>query len=201
MAVELGGISLQHLTDVHVRHDTRVVLHPVPGMSGDLSQILGRPSVKVGFCGIFYGDTATDDLNRLRSAYLEQEPLDFFTESVGEGFFTQVLILKLIVTQRAGYLNQFDYDCEVMEYIEPPEPVTVDPLSALDSDLIGEATDFIDDVQNALEQVSQLTDLIANIPSFGDPTTRLQDMLDGYEGLVSNSSDGMTALKDILDLF
>src|SRR5689334_1074484 len=117
MAVELGGISLDHLTQVQVSERTRVARHDVPGMSGSLSQVLGRPSVEVTFQGIFYGPQVADDLAALRQAYARQEPLDFFTEIVGEGYFAQVLVSQIAFTQRAGYLDQFDYTCTVVEYV------------------------------------------------------------------------------------
>lgn len=192
MAIELGGISLEQLTHVVVRERARIVHHAVPGLSGDLAQTLGRPSVEVSIRGIFYGASAADDLKQLRDAYLAREPVDFFAEAVGEGYFAQVLISKLEVMQHAGYLDQFDFACDVVEYVEPPEPVVVDPLAALDSDLIGEAGAFVDDVQNAVEQVSQLTDLFANAPSFADPTQRLPGMLTRF-------TDGIGSDKGVLN--
>ena len=199
MTIELGSVSLSQLTHISVSEEARIVRHPVPGMSGDLSQTLGRPSVMVHFQGIFYGAQALDDLDTLRSAYLEQQPVDFFTDAVGEGYFTQVLITRLAVSQSAGYVDQFDYTCEVMEYIEPPEPIvsTSFGLDGLDTSLLDEAAGFIDDVQNALQEVSDLVDLLANIPSFGDPTSRLPEMLTGFTGAASS---GVTALSEIRDL-
>lgn len=201
MPVELGNVTLAHLTQVAVRERARIVSHAVPGMKGHLSQVLGRPSVEVSFQGIFYSEEADavfDDLEQLRAVYLERQPIDFFTEAVGEGYFAQVLITRLDVWQRAGYPNQIDFACDVVEYVEPPEPVVADPLGALDADLIGEAIDFVDDVQNALEEVSDLVDLIANVPNFGDPTSRLPDMLDEFETL---TGDGTLVLGTLTDLF
>jgi hypothetical protein len=198
MAIELGGISLEQLTHVAVRERARIVYHPVPGLSGDLAQTLGRPSVEVSIHGIFYGTSATDDLKQLRDAYLAREPVDFFAEAVGEGYFAQVLISRLEVMQRAGYLDQFDFVCDVVEYVEPPEPAVADPLAALDTDLIDEAGAFVDDVQNTLEEVSQLTDLLANAPSFADPTQRLPAMLDLFK---TSASGGAGVLTTIHDLF
>ena len=197
MAVELGGIALEHLTHVSVREEGRIVHHAVPGMAGELAQTLGRPSVAVSFSGIFYGPDAADDLNSLRTLYLAQDPVDFFAEAVGEGYFAQVLISRIEVSQRAGFPDQFDLYCEVVEYVEPPEPAIVDPLAQLDTDLLGEATSFMDDVQNALEEVSQLTDLIANVPSFGDPTTRLPEMLDDYGSLIGSGASTLNGLRDL----
>ena len=198
MAVELGSVTLEHLTHVSVREQARIAYHAVPGMSGDLTQTLGRTSVAVSLQGIFYSrETANTDLSELRRVYLERRPVDFFAEAVGDGYFAQVLIAKLDISQRAGYLDQFDYICEVIEYVEPPEPVAVDALAALDTELLAEATAFLDDVQNTLEQVSQLTDLIANVPAFADPTQRLPDMLEQYTNLVSGGTSVLTTIRDL----
>jgi hypothetical protein len=197
MSVELGSVTLSHLTRVEVSEATRVVRHAVPGMSGDLSQVLGRPSVTVRFQGIFYGADAAAELGDLRTVHLAGEPVDFFTESVGEGYFAQVLITGLQVAQRAGYSDQFDFACEVMEYVEPPEPIVSDPFGALDVGLLDEATAFMDDVQNALEEVSGLVDLIANAPAFGDPTTQLPKMLDAFKSLTQGGLGTLTTIRDL----
>lgn len=197
MPVELGGITLEHLTEVSVRERARIARHPVPGMSGDLAQTLGRGSVEVVFRGIFYGEKAEDDLAGLRSAYLQQRPVDFFTAAVGKGYFSQVLISKLDVSQRAGYLDQFDFSCEVLEYVEPPAPVAGDPFAGLNAELLDEATAFVDDVQNALAQVSELAHLVANVPFFGDPTEKLTRLPTEYQKLVSDGTAALTAIRDL----
>ncbi|UBF27085.1 hypothetical protein K9N68_03690 [Kovacikia minuta CCNUW1] len=198
MAVELGSVTLEHLTQVLVQERARIVRHSVPGMSGDLAQTMGRPSVEVIFRGILYGSTAADDLKQLRSAYLDHQPVDFFTEAVGEGYFAQVLISNLEVAQRAGYPDEFDFVCKVVEYIEPPQPIVADPFALPDTDLLNEAASLVDEAQNALDQVSKLTDLIANIPSFGDPTEGLSSLLGDYSTLIS---EGTGVLNEIKDLF
>ena len=197
MAVELGGIVLERLTHVTVGERARIVHHDVPGLSGEFAQTLGRLAVEVSLRGIFYGPTAVDDLNILRSAYLEHAPVDFFTESVGEGYFTQVLISRLEISQRAGYLDQFDFACDVVEYVEPPEPVVSDPFAALDTGLLEDAASFVDEAQNALEQVSQLADLLST-PAFGNPVETLPGIESGY---VQAASQGAAVLAEIRKLF
>jgi hypothetical protein len=197
MAVELGGIVLEHLTHVTIGERARIVHHDVPGLSGEFTQTLGRLSVEVSLRGVFYGPSAVDDLNTLRSAYLEHAPVDFFTESVGEGYFTQVLISQLEISQRAGYPDQFDFACDVVEYVEPPEPVPVDPLAELDTGLLEDAAAFVDEVENALEQVSQLVDLLST-PAFANPVESLPGIERGY---VQAASDGAALLAEIRELF
>jgi hypothetical protein len=198
MPVELGGVTLEHLVYINVQERARIARHPVPGMSGSLAQTMGRPSVIVTLQGILYGDTIVDELKQLRDVFLQHQPVDFFTEAVGEGYFAQVLISRLDIGQRAGYLDRFDFHCEVIEYVEPPQPAAIDSLSLLDSELLDEATGFMDDMQNALEQVAQLTDLIANAPNFGNPVEGLQHMLDDYTTVTTGT---ISALNELLNLF
>ena len=197
MAIELGGITLQHLTHITIHERARIVRHPVPGMSGDLAQTLGRPSVGVTFRGVFYGGNSAEDLSRLRSAYLEHKPVDFFTEAVGEGYFAQVLIAQLEVSQRAGNLDQFDFSCEVVEYVEPPQPVTTDPFAALDTGLLSEATGFVDDAQNALDQVAELSDLLGLVPDFGNPTEALTGLLDDFKGVAGGAGGSLRTISEL----
>ncbi len=198
MTVELGSLVLEHLTHVSMREQTRLVQHPVPGFDGDFIQTLGRPAVGVYFEGIFYGTTAASELDQLRQAHLAQTPVDFFTEVVGEGYFTQVLITQLAVTQRVQFLNQFDFACEVIEYIEPPVPTTANPLLDIDAELAGEAAAFMDGVQNSLEQVAQLSDLAANLPNFGNPTADLNQILGDFMGATAGAGSTLSAVQALI---
>jgi hypothetical protein len=166
-------------------------------MKGDLAQTLGRPSVDVDLRGIFYGGNMANELNRLRTAYLANPPVDFFAEAVGEGYFSQVLIAKLEVSQRAGYLDQFDFACEVVEYVEPPQPAAADPFAALDAGLMNQATGLIDDAQNALAQVAQLTDLLGLVPDFGNPTAALTGLLDDFKDVAGGAAGSLTTISEL----
>jgi hypothetical protein len=197
MPIELGGITLQHLTHIAVYERARIVRHLVPGMTGDLAQVMGRSSVGVSFRGLFYGAGAVEDLNRLRSAHLENKPVDFFTEAVGEGYFAQVLIAQLEVSQRATYPDQFDFSCDVVEYVEPPAPVTADPFAALDAGLLGEAAGFVDGAQAALEQASQLANLLDLVPDLGNPTAPLSGILEDFRGVAGAAGTSLSAIGDL----
>ena len=197
MAVELGGITIRNLTHVAVHERARIVRHPVPGMSGDLAQTLGRSSVEVSLRGVFYGASAAEDLSRLRAAYLERKPVDFFSEAIGEGYFSQVLIATLEVSQQAGYPDQFDFGCAVVEYVEPPEPVTADPFAALDAGLLGEASGLIDDAQNALAEVANLASVLGVIPDFGNPTAALSGILDDFTDIAGGAGGSLQAISDL----
>ncbi len=203
MAVELGKISLEHLTQVSVVEEPRIAFQSVPGLKGDLAQTMGRASVSVNFHGLFYGPKAGDDLAQLRAAFAENAPIDFFTEAVGQGYFAKVLITRLEVAQKAGYLDQFDYQCSVREYVEPPAPAA-DTLAGLDAGLKTEAAGFMKDVEGSLGAVSDLTDLVnnlpLNLPVFSDPTTKLKTIGGPFESAVTDTGP-LTALSDVAGLF
>jgi hypothetical protein len=198
MAVRIGSIDLEKLTLVEVRERARLSHHPVPGFAGDLVQTFGRPSVEVLLTGIFFGPEALDNLGKLRALQQGREPVDFFADAVGEGYFTQVLISRLDLKQRAGRPEEFDFVCEVVEYVEPPEPALAGTALGLDAGLLEEAGAFMDDVQNAVAEVSALADLIANVPSFGDPTAKLGQMPAEY---IEEVGDVVGTLAELRDLF
>lgn len=195
MAIELGDLSIEQLTEVRVREVAQIYSRHVPGMKGSLSQVMGRPSVEVAFDGIVYGASPLDDLQPIREAYLAGEPLSFYTESVGEGYFAEVLVHTLQVSQQVHLPNQLNFHCVVREYVEPPQPAVADPFAGINTDLLEEALAFIDDVQNALEQVSQLTDLLSGFGDFADPTSRLGELSSGFLSLVGDNSATIDGLS------
>jgi hypothetical protein len=198
MALELAGISLDKLVRVELKERARFVRHAVPGLSGDLAQDLGRPSVAVRFQGIFHGADAADQLKKLRDPYLSRTPVDFICEAAGQGYFTQVVIDSLQVAQRAGYLDQFDYLCEVSEYVPPPPPASANPLAALDAGILDEAMSAMDDIQNAIAQVSDVVGLLGAASSFGDPTTRLPAMLSTFTGAAGGGGAAVDAVWELI---
>lgn len=196
MAVELGGLTLTALTEIRVNERAAFVRHAVPGMDGDLSQNVGRPSVEIELSGVFHGTEAGDNLGQLRDLYLLREPVDFFAAATGEGYFAQVLISHLEVSERSGELDQLSYRCRLHEYVEPPEPVAAAGFPSLDTSLLDEAAGFLDDVQNAIEQVSQLVELLGNLPSFADPTTRLGALPSAFTNLAGGMQGPLAETRD-----
>jgi len=201
MAVEIGKISLERLTCITVNEVARIVPHAVPGLAGDLAQTLGRPSVEVNLDGIFFESTAgdaTSGLDALRQLYLSQKPVDFFADAVGQGYFTQVLISSLHVTQQAGETDLFNFSCKLVEYVEPPEPKAADPFGALDAGLVDEASSFMDDVQNAADQVSKLAELAASVPDFGNPTGKVTKIPGAFTDVAGGSAvQTLTSLREL----
>jgi len=191
MTVELGSISLDRLTHIEFAERARLARHAVPGLAGDLVQVLGRPSVELHIEGVFFGADAAERLKSLRQLHWDGAPVDFYADAVGEGYFTQVVIGGLQVRQSAGGLDEYAWGCDLVEYVEPPEPAAIDSLGGLDAGLLDEAGAFIDDVQNAVAAVSELAEMVANMPSFGDPTSRLVELPKAFNQLVGGDLAGV----------
>ncbi|MDA0166833.1 DNA circularization N-terminal domain-containing protein [Solirubrobacter ginsenosidimutans] len=203
MPVELAGITLAHLTHVVTREQARVVRHAVAGAGGDLSQSLGRGSTEIELHGIFYGADAPTELDKLRDAHAAGDPVELYIHAVDDSDvtqtlrFSQVIVAGLRVEQRAGAPDEFGFTCRVVEYVEPPSPISGDVLGDLDTSLIDEAAGAVDSVQNTLAEVAQLTDLLVNMPTFADPTTRLPSMLDSFTPAASDGAELLTGIRDL----
>lgn len=198
MALELAGVAMEQLVLIEASEGARFIRHAVPGMEGELSQDLGRPSVRIRIQGIFYGSDAPDKLATLRGHLLDRSPVDFMCELTGQGYFTQVLVDHLEVTQQAGRPDQFNYTCVVTEYVPPPPPPASDLLGGLDAGLLDEAVGMMDDVQNALSEVSGLVDLLSGASDFGNPVTRLPAMLDAFTGSAGGASSTLGGMGELL---
>jgi len=88
--------------------------------------------------------------------------------------------------------DQLDYYIVLKE--SPPPPPPPDPLGGIDTDLLDQAGDFLDSVTGALDVI----DTLSSIPSFGNPTSPLQDTL----GQVSSATEGVDeAINGLRTLF
>ncbi|MGZ4434046.1 MAG: hypothetical protein ACXVW7_10530 [Trebonia sp.] len=197
MSVQLGSISLEHLTDVEVQERARLARHAVPALGGDLIQQLGRSSVDLMLAGSFFGTDAATQLADLRAVFRDASPVDLAAEAAGDGYVTRVVVTGLEVRQHPRDIERFDYRVALCEYVEPPPQPTVGPLSGIDGDLAQEAAGYLDDVQNGLAQVSQLVSL-TQIAGFGDPTTKAPKMLDTYKDAGGGQTGPADAVRDVL---
>jgi len=198
MALEIAGISLEKLTSIEATEMARFARHSVPGMDGDLSQEMGRPSVSIRVRGIFYGADAISQLDTLRARMLDRAPVDFVCELTGSGYVSEVVVDQLNVAQLAGHPDEFEYTCVVTEYVPPPPPPTSSLLDELDLGIIDEAASMLDDVQNALSELESLTSLLGDMPDFGNPVTRLPAMLDAFSSVAGGGTSIVSGVEEQL---
>ena len=148
----------------------RLVVMPVPGLSGDLHQDLGRGALAVEIFGSLNGDEARDQfLKDLRENFLAGEPVDFVADIVKESELEQVLIESFQLEESAATADVFRFRIILREYTEPPESTGLAGDFGLDVD-----ADLGLDVDLGLDLLD-LPGLLGEVPQIGDLLTPVSD--------------------------
>lgn len=191
MALEIGKVKLTKIHRLETLEDTSFVYHNVPGKEGSAVQNMGRPSVRLGVEGIFYGPRGADDMKALREVHLKREPVDFIADILEKAYVGKVVLDKLEIWEDASFPSQFSYSLVLAEYIEPPKAP-------------GGATALVEagikvDAQNLVDLAS-LPDALAlgAVPEVTNPLEPLNSALDPVREAAKSFTDSMQALKDLL---
>ena len=177
MPIEIGGIELNRVHRLATLEEAALASHRIPGLEGSVVQNMGRASVQLQVEGIFYGATAKEDLEALRTLYKKREPMDFLAQIVGEAYFSQVVITRFEVFEVAGNPDELSYVMQIVEYVEPPEPAAAPDLAGVDASILDDAQAFMD--------AATLPDLIGSIPNITNPLAPLDKAMDGVEEAMS----------------
>src|SRR4051812_10152333 len=99
----IGSWEVPRVEAVATHESRRLAVLPVPGLSGDLHQDMGRGAIAIELTGSLYGDEARDALlKELREKFLAGEPVDFVADIVGESELEQVLIESMQLEESAA---------------------------------------------------------------------------------------------------
>ncbi len=190
MSVELAGITLNRIHRISTVERADFVSHRVPGLEGNLVQNMGRDSVVLQIEGIFYGPNAQEDLEGLRDAHKAREPVDFLADIVGQAYFSQVILSRFEVFQRAGEPDQYSYTLTIAEYVPPPEPESGLGLDVpgIDAAIELEALDFMDMIQ--------LPDLLS-LPEISDPSVLIEPIKKNIQSLLAPIDDVAQQMKNL----
>ena len=177
----------------------RISFMPVPGLSGDLSQDLGRGALVVEISGALYGDEARDEfLKTVREKFLAGQPVDFIADIVNESELERVLIQALDLEENAANPDECFYRIRLCEYTEPPEPqgLTADFGVELNADLDLEAglgLDLLD-----LPSLPDLPDLPITLPKLSDALAPLTPAAETLRAAVANAATLLNPLDELL---
>jgi len=162
----LGGWEPRGIEAIRTDEARRLVRLPVPGLSGDLHQDLGRSMLALRIVGSLAGDEARDEhLKELRTRFKDGTPVDFVADIINESELERVLISDFRLEERAGDPDGFHYEIVLVEYTEPPEP----PSPGLDLGL----DDLGLDIDLGLDLLD-LAGLIGSVPNLGDVLAPVQ---------------------------
>src|SRR5689334_24382634 len=106
----IGSWEPPRIERISALESRRLAILPVPGLSGDLHQDLGRGALAVEIAGSLMGDEARDDfLKEVRAKYLDGSPVDFVADIVKESKLEQVLIEELEFEESSSAPEVFRY--------------------------------------------------------------------------------------------
>ncbi len=188
----IGRWEVPHIEGIASRESRRLAVLPVPGLSGDLHQDLGRDALEVELFGSLSGDQARDDfLKELRGQFFAGEPVDFVADIVNESELEQVLITSFTLEESAARPEEFRYRLVLREYTEPPEPpgfgadfgLDVDGLLDLDVDL---GLDLLD-----------LPGLLGEVPQIGDLLAPVEPAAKQLKETLAGAADVLAPLNDL----
>lgn len=120
----------------------------VPAMDGSLLQNLGRSPAHVALWGIASGPQAKGFLSGLEEKFRAGGPVAFTADISASTEIEELVIQDLKTQEVAGRPDRFAYVVTLAEHLELVEP---EETSLLDDDLLGEATDLIDDLAEGLD--------------------------------------------------
>lgn len=171
----------------------RLAVLPVPGLSGDLHQDLGRGALALEISGSLYGDEARDQfLKEVREKFLAGEPVDFIADITNESELEQVIIVSLTVTEQTEDADVFRFSIGLREYTEPPEP----PGPASDFGLDVDA-DLGLDVDLGLDLLD-LPGFLGELPQVGDLLAPLKPAAEELKSAVSQAGKVLDPLSKLL---
>jgi len=189
----IGTWSPPSITRIRAAESRRLVTIPVPGLSGDLHQDLGRGAMVVEIEGSLSGDDARDDfLKELREKYLAGQPVDFVADIAKESELEQVWIEALAFEESADETDVFFYRIVLREFTEPPEP----PAPA--SDFGAELGADLDDLASLGLDALDIPAIVSDLPSVGDVTAPIRPGADKLKSALSGAGDLLSPLSSLL---
>ncbi|MBX3670436.1 MAG: hypothetical protein KF778_18705 [Rhodocyclaceae bacterium] len=190
----IGAWEVPRIESILTHEARRLAVLPVPGLSGDLHQDMGRGAIAVEIAGSLYGDEARDDLlKELRGKFLAGDPVDFVADIVGESELEQVLIESFQLAETAALSDIFQFRIVLREYTEPPEPPGLGSDFGLDVD-----TDLGLDVDLGLDLLD-LPGLLGDVPQIGDLLSPVTSAAQNLKTTLGGASSLLSPLSDILD--
>jgi hypothetical protein len=188
----IGGWSPPNIERIGAFESRRLAVLPVPGLSGDLHQDMGRGAVAVEIVGSLATDDARDQfLKDVREKFLAGAPVDFVADIAKESELERVLIEELRMEEVADEADMFRYRIVLREYTEPPAPPAGLDLGAeLGLDLDALAALGLD----ALD----LPGLLGDVPQVGQILEPLKPAAEALKGAVSQVTGVLAPLGNLL---
>jgi len=187
----IGSWEVSRIEAISTHEARRLAVLPVPGLSGDLHQDLGRGALAVEISGSLLGDEARDEfLKELREKFLAGEPVDFVADIVGESELERVLIESFELEECAALADTFRYRIILREYTEPPAPPGLGDDFGVDAALDLDAALGLD--------LLDLPGLLGDVPQIGDLLSPIKPAAENLKQTLTQSGALLNPLKEVL---
>jgi len=189
----IGGWSPPSIERIASFESRRLAVLPVPGLSGDLHQDMGRGALAIEIVGSLATDDTRDQfLKDVREKFLAGDPVDFVADIAKESELERVLIEELRFEEAANDADMFRYRIVLREYTEPPEP----PAPSLD--LGAELGVDLDSLASLGLDALDLPALLGEVPQVGQILEPLKPAAEALKGAVSQATTVLDPLKQLL---
>jgi hypothetical protein len=189
----IGGWEVPRIAAIRSLESRHLAVLPVPGLSGELHQDLGRAALAVEISGSLLGDEARDlFLKEVREKFLAGEPVDFVADIVGESELEQVLVESFSLDETAALSDTFRYRIVLREYTEPPEPPGFGDDFGLDVD-----ADLGFDVDLGLDLLD-IPGLVGSVPEIGDLLAPIEPAAQELKATLQGVTGVLGPLDDLL---
>jgi hypothetical protein len=188
----IGGWSPPSIERIASFESRRLAVLPVPGLSGDLHQDMGRGALAIEIAGSLATDETRDQfLKDVREKFLAGDPVDFVADISKESELERVLIEELRFEEAANDPDMFRYRIVLREYTEPPEP----PAPSLD--LGAELGVDLDSLASLGLDALDLPAVLGDVPQVGQILEPLKPAADALKGVVSQAAGVLGPLKSL----
>lgn len=168
----LDDLELPQVQEITTLDRRALAEHKPPSMSGSLLQNLGRRPTRLTLWGVATGPEALNFVEQLDDKFRANNPVSFTADIVTEAEIEKMVIDDLHVQDLAGKPERFAYVLTLREYIEPVEP---EDTSVLDSDILDDAQNSIDDLVSGLDVAAGFASGLEQfVSTLGDLLSRLQ---------------------------
>jgi hypothetical protein len=157
----LDGLELPLVQEISSYDRRTLAEHKPPGMSGHLLQNLGRRPARLVLWGVAAGPDAPGIIEELEKKFRAAKPVPFTADIAKDSEIELMLIDDLKLQELAGKPDRIGYQLTLREFIEPVEPAIAGP--SLDTDILGDALNQLDNLTSGLEVLTQLSDVIARL--------------------------------------
>lgn len=179
----LDDLELPNVQEIAIHDQRALAEHKPPGMEGSLLQNMGRRPAHLVLWGVVSGSNVIDFVEALDGKFKAGQPVPFIADIVAEAEIEEMVIDDLRWQEVAGKPERQAYVLTLREYIEPVEP---EDLSVLDSDILDEAGDLIDDLAEGLDIG---LDFASGLEQFVSPLSDLLGRLQAANQSINGAND------------